>query len=350
MRYSAQELLNIFAEDRHQEVVDSIDYDSFSAADNPIVAKVAAASFFILGDYLRSSSLLSQIESCFIDDVEYLSLYGACLRCNSDFDLARVQFERALKINPDLPAIQNNFANLLIDMNQLDEAERILTKLLKEDPLYRDARVNFNRLEEKKQSSRDVADESEIEKGWSLVDPLLLAFSKEEVQRTSPTSIKNKNTIDKNQNLSESLPPLEDYQVASDQLKLAQQAIIDKRFDFALQLCSQVKTTLPNSPEVYECASDAYISKSSFKEAEICILHAIQMGSSSFKLFVNLVTLACMRNDFGLAQFYFERALSIDPDHSSLDHLRKQIAASDNASNDLFFRFDNPWIAPVASN
>ena len=101
MAASIQDLISSFADNRHQDVVNSVDLKSFNSSDNPFEAKIVAASFFKLGDYKRSLSILSQIESCFCDDIEFLSLYGACLRRNGDLDKARVQLESALKLNPE---------------------------------------------------------------------------------------------------------------------------------------------------------------------------------------------------------------------------------------------------------
>ena len=346
MGYSVQELINNFGDNRHQDVVDSIDYSDFSPFENPVIAKIVAASYFKLGDYGRSLSLLSQIESCFIDDIDYLSLYGACLRRSGDLDLARIQFERALKIDPNLLHVQNNFANLLIDMGDFDEAEMILKRVIDIDPSYGDACTNMQRLNEKKLTFEGKKSHVVSSASWSLADPLLMAFSNEEVQRVSLNKSIPKPLGDSKSNLAKSLPSIKDYQLAMDQLKLAQQAIADKRYDFALKLCSQANLSLPDSAAVYECVSDAYISKSLFKEAEICLLHAIQIGASSFKLFVNLVSLACMRGDYTLAQFYFERALAIDSQHSSLDQLRIQIAKGQQNNEFKPFRFDIRWPSP----
>ena len=54
----------------------------------------------------------------------------------------------------------------------------------------------------------------------------------------------------------------------------------------------------------------------------------------------------CVLFFLSLAQHYFERALVIDPEHSSLDQLRIQIAKGKR--NNVFtpFRFDRSWVNP----
>ena len=92
-------------------------------------------------------------------------------------------FARALQISPESPQIRNNQANLLIDLGRLDEAREILTRLLDEHPDYADARTNLNRLSFQNESSPAQSSQGEQlpepVQGWSLADPLLLAFSEE---------------------------------------------------------------------------------------------------------------------------------------------------------------------------
>ena len=345
---SLQDLLSAFRANRYQEVISSVDFDSFSALENPVITNIVAASYFKLGEYSKSLNLLSQIESCFIDDVDYLSLYGACLRRNGDLELARLQFERALKISPNSLSIQNNFANLLIDLGDFVLAEKILSHVLSVDNSYEDAKVNKLRLSERLQITKPLlSGNNSSSDSLVLGDPLLLAFTSDESRRTLPVNHSTKQANQVKSIISDSLPSFTEQQVASDQFKLAQQAIKDKRYDFALQLCSQAKVSLQELSGIYECVSDAYIAQSLFKEAEICILHAIQLGVSGFKLYVNLVSLACMRNDYGLAQFYFEKLLLIDSEHSALPQLRVQITNCKKFNQDNPFRFDQPWPMPT---
>ena len=350
MSFSIQELLDIFESNRYQEVVNLIDQSEFIAIDNPVIARILAASYFKLGDYSKSLALLSQIESCFIDDVDYLSLYGACLRRCGDLDLARVQFERALKLDPNVHSVQNNFANLLIDLGDFKLAEEILDQLLAANPSYLDASTNLQRLHEKKRIVNAQNQQSKSATLFSLADPLLMAFSTDEVSRPDSKKYISKNSTEISTTLLRTLPAVKDHQLAKDQLKLALQAIIDKRYDFALKLCSQINSSFPDSSAIYECVSDAYISKSLFKEAEICLLHSIQLGASSFKLYANLVSLACMRGDHTLAKFYFERALAIDPEHNSLQQLKEQVLKCDLQNSTEFFHFELDWPTHVAKD
>ena len=349
MSYSTQELLDIFGANRYLEVVNSIDLDSFSALNEPVTARIVAAAYFKLGEFSLALTLLSEIESCFVDDIDYLTLYGSCLRRNGDLDNAHIQFQRALKIDSSTPSLQNNYANLLIDLGQYDEAHKILTDLLLINPSYHDASVNLQRLNERRQSVVAESDTSVSAMSWEMANPLLLAFSKDEVLQAAPLLGQLTTSRGSKSNLVQSLPSVQDHQLASDQLKVAQQAVLDGRYDFALKLCSQVKHLFSDLSAVYECASDAYIAQKRFNEAEICILHSLQSGTKSIKATVNLISLACMRSDFGLAQYYFELLLSIDSDHSAIPQLRKQIQQGLQNKSQNVFHFDAPWPTPDVS-
>ncbi len=341
---SMQQVYDFYDNGRYQEVIQLIERNDFVAKTDPQLANVVAASYFKIGQFAESLSLLREVESCFSDDPAYLSLYGACLRRFGDLEAARSRFEQALKIQPDNAAIRNNFANLLIDLGCHHQAESILGELLSKNPGYTDARVNMQRLKEARriQQLQSFASSSETSK-WTLADPLLLAFGEDEVQRTRPKP--SQSDLPKN-GLEGKLPPLKQQQVASDQLSLALQAVREGRYDFALQLCSQAYQTMPASAALLECVSDAYIALQRFTEAETCLLHALQLGGKSFKLYANLISLLCIRADFVLAQHYLELVSMHDEANPLLDKLRLQIAKGRDDTNASVIRFDHPWSRP----
>lgn len=336
-------LLELFNKGDYLQIINSFDSNMYNPLDDPYLSQLYAAAFFQSGDYQTAFDLLCQVEACFDQNAEFLSMYGACLRRLGRFPESREMLKKALTIKPADASINNNFANLLIDTRDFDEAELILTKLLNDNPEYVDAKENLSRLnickstflEETKFQS--LSESSGKVSSWSLADPLLLAFSESEVlgsrQRhklTLPISESSKQT----QELQSLLPDPEASDVALDQLKLANQAIQNKQYEFALKLCSQAKISLPTSSIIYECASDAYIGLAQFVEAEIYLLHSLTLGSSSFKIYANLVSILCMKKDFLLAKFYLEKAKSADPSNSSLSILSAQI--KDNLSGFSF--------------
>ena len=342
---TSQSLLSLFEQGRFQEIVQSIDRRSFSGVEAPLLTKIVAASYFQLGAHADALSLLKQVESCFVSDVDYLSLYGACLRRCGQLDDAKIQLQRALAIQGERFDVRNNFANLLIDLGDLDEAESILGKIIAENPGYGDAQVNLQRLKEQRnlQQLQSQAADASGQDDWQLADPLLLAFGDDEVQRTRPKPSDQSNA---QPNLQSVLPPLKQQQVASDQLALALDAVVEGRHEFALKLCSEIHRSMPTSATLFECLSDAYIALQRFSEAEVCLLHALQLGARSFKLFANLTTLLCLRKDFALAQHYLAEAAALDASNSALSGLRGQIAAAQSGSKESLLRFDQEWSRP----
>jgi Flp pilus assembly protein TadD len=341
-----ENVMKLYEEGLFQEVVHSIDLNELTASNDPIVAKFLAASYFQLGQYAEALPLLKEIESCFSSDSDYLSLYGACLRRCGDFEGARIQFELALQIKPNHAGVQNNYANLLIDLGELQQAESILVELLENDPSYSDAQVNLHRLRERQRIEKmKPAEPTALALSASnFGDPLMLAFGEDEVRRTRP---KSNISTQIQSDLNGQLPSLKQQQVAADKLKLAMQAVLEGRYQFALQLCSQVHQSMPTSSVLFECLADAYIALQRFPEAEICLMHALQLGANSFKLNANLSSLLCIRRDFALAQHYLEQASSIDANNASLSRLRSQIANSYEGSSPALVRFDDEWHYPA---
>jgi predicted Zn-dependent protease len=254
--------------------------------------------------------------------------------------------ELALQIKPKEAAIQNNYANLLIDLGDFQQSESILVQLLADDPSYYDAQVNLQRLRERQRIVQmRPAEASPVRSSvTSFGDPLMLAFGTDEVQRTRP---KLKTSSQIQSDLKEKLPPLKPQQIAADQLKLALQAVLEGRYQFALQLCSEVHQSMPTSPALFECIGDSYIALQRFAEAEVCLLHALQFGAKSYKLYANLTSLLCIRKDFALAQYYLEQASLIDANNPTLSKLSLQIANSFDGNNPRAVRFDKEWPCPA---
>ena len=182
-------------------------------------------------------------------------------------------------------------------------------------------------------SSIQASNDSQVS---NTLDPLMLAFTEEEVQRFKKSVSTNTNTPTLETNsLQKGLPNMTAESVAQDQLKLANQAVIDGNPMFALSLCEKALPHLPASSALYDCACDACISLEKFDKAELYALHSIITGQPSFKNYFNLATFASMRNDLSLAQYYFSKASAIDPSNVQLAQLKKNLTDITN-KNQLF--------------
>ncbi len=344
----AQQLNDLFSSGRYHDLIAAARNSGVTPQLDPVAAKLLAAALFSVGEFAAAAPLLDELEPSFGLNAEFLSLFAANCRRLGQLQQAEDLFTRALEINSDSRPIRNNYANLLIDLGRLDDARRILHRLLEEAPDYEDARANLNRLgfqskaESTPISRNDQSDQSY--EGWSLADPLLLAFSEEEV---SKSGVRQKPIASgKAASLLDALPDPDTRAMALEQLEQANQAVVERQFAFALQLCSQALKILGSHAPIYDCASDAYLNLKRFHEAELCLLQAIALDEPTPKRCLNLVSFASMRGDFLLAQHHLRAAASLDPSHPQLDAIRSNLEKRTASSSVKHYSFALTWELP----
>lgn len=333
---SNQDLLGLYQLGRHHEVVAQAQALGITAESQPLAAQILAASLFQLGEYSRAASLLDALEAPLGQDRDYLSLYGATCRRLGQLEQAERLLSRALKLDPAAPQVRNNYANLLIDLGRVDEARVMLEQLLQEQPDYQDARANLNRLQFRAQPAAVPSAQA-----WLPADPLMLAFAEEEVRLAG--GVQPPKAADADSALLASLPQPEARQMASEQLKLASQAVSEGNAAFALQLCGQALQGLGANAGVYVNASDAYIRSKRFHEAEICLLHALAIGGPNINYLINLVSLTSLRGDITLASHYLDQAAGLDPTHPQLAALRTNLEGRRQSLAQQPYRFEPSW-------
>ena len=328
---TSHEILALFQAGRHREVVDCGRAAGISVVDQPLLAQVLAASLFRLGRYSEALQLLEPLDGALGQQVDFLSLYGATCRRLGQLQRAGDLFAKAMALDPLSQQVRNNYANLLIDLDRFSEAEQLLNTLLKEQPDYEDARANLNRLRFKQQAAVAPQPIAPVAAGtvasWDPLDPLMLAFSDDEVAQAGGVSAKPPSPPALGQSaaaLMAALPQPDQAARASEQLDLAQKAINEGNPSFALQLCSQAHAVLGATQTVYTNASDGYIRLQRFLEAEICLLTGIALGNATVNHYINLVSLASLRGDLALAAHYLDAAAAIDPENPALAQVRSQ--------------------------
>ena len=332
-----KDIVSLYNESRHTEVIALFNSPEINDKSDATVCQYAAASYFRLAQYDEAYELLSDIYSVQFSNVSYLSLYASTCRHLGKFDEASKIFQEALKINSNDIYLKNNYSNLLIDLGRLSEAKEILTDIISKNSDYEDARANLHRLESQlilSNQSSSSENNNTISAGLDVAmhdsadnfyDPLLFAFSQEEVKRTAPfrpTSGDNSKSIS---DLKSKLPVPDTSRVASDQIKLAYQAISDNNAEFALKLCTQAYSVIADKSQLFSCVGDAYISLKNFKEAEIAYLHSIALGSSNFKNYFNLVSISMLKKDLQLAEYYLMKATYIDSSNPNIKRLAQSI-------------------------
>ena len=348
---STNNLADLFSTGRYHELIAAAQKAEVTPQSEPIAAQLLAAAFFSIGEFGAAAPLLDELEPAFGLNADFLSLYAANCRRLGLLQKAEALFLKALSINPSSLSIRNNHANLLIDLGRLDEAKNILSLLVQEAPQYEDARANLNRIafQQEPQLSKSLefpADE-EIQ-GWSLADPLLMAFSDEEVA-SSGLREQMKKSDPAAASLLESLPDADARAMALEQLEQANHAVAEKQFALALQLCSQVLRVLGAHPPVYDCASDAYLNLRQFHEAELCLLQAIALDAPTPKRCLNLVSFASMRGDIVLAKYHLNKAASLDPSHPQLETIRANLDKRSKKIDQTPYSFQLKWELPKFS-
>lgn len=375
-----QSIYDLYQADRHNDVVSLYLSSDWRPQVDSDKIFIVAASYFKIGEYSESYQLLKSIQSSFSDDINFLSLHAAACRKVGQLSESKSIFSCALKIAPDDIRLLNNYSNLLIDLKRYDDAYAILHDLVLKNPDYEDAVANYNRLQQVRSlslvsASHDSASalspknldkfsteysstqtsSSQTSSSTRYFDPLLFAFTEDEVKRTAPfrpsTSVDIKSGTLKD--LKNSFPSQDLNAVAADQLNLAIRAVSDNNPSFALQTCSHALLGLEKNPELYSCVADAYLSQKNFLMAELYYLHSIALGSSSFKNNFNLASLACMKRDYGLSEYYLGVANSIDRSNNLVKNLKKQITdhRSRSCSEDQFtFTNNSPYDQNVSES
>lgn len=313
---------------------------------DPLLSKLVAGCYFKIGEYTTAISHLAPLEAVFYNDLDFLSLYAASCRRIGDLNKSQSLFKKALEISPDSHSIKNNFANLLIDLKQYEQAKVLLESVISEDSSHPDATLNINRLnfllsETVKPSSNLDEDESFL-CDFSLADPLLLAFADTEVLNASKRYKFKSTTLTRDE-----LPPPNLDGCSTDLINLVEKATSNKQFLFALKLCSQFLQTHGPTAQIYDCASDVYVNLKKFYEAEICLLHSVVLGGETPKRLLNLVSFACIRGDFCLAKKYLEKAAALDPSHPQLASISQTVY---DKQHSLPFNFAQDWTIPSFTN
>ena len=331
-----------YKEGRYNEIVDFWDSSELVPALEPATALIVAYSCYHLGDYHSCFDYLSSIESCYVDDIHFLSIFGSVSRRIGQLERASLYLNKAVELDPERASSRNNLANLFIDLKKYDSARSILNELISADPNYQDAIINLQRLdsivESYQESSSDPSEDIDI--SFTIADPLLLAFAPKEVERSISIlhGTQTKKVSDSASQLIKSLPVPESESTAQDQLKLAFKATTESNYELSLSICRSLTSRLEMDPSLYECAAEAYIGLKLFPNAEICLLHSIVLGNQSFKNFLNLSSLALIRGDKCLAEYYYSRASSLDSEDMRLSSLRASISSSSRA-----FKFPVQW-------
>ena len=86
MSLTESQALNLFRKGNHSELVNLIQTHGLTCQSSPSILKIVAGSYLILGDFSRTIEIAEELYPLYVNDIEFLSLYGAAARRNSDFN------------------------------------------------------------------------------------------------------------------------------------------------------------------------------------------------------------------------------------------------------------------------
>ena len=335
-----EKLNHLYNQGSHSDVIEVALANGVNPGNDPLSSNVLAASYFMVGNYQESNNLLEQLYASFEANPDFLSLYATNCRRLGNFKLAKKLFVRSLELSPSNHFIQNNFANLLIDTGELDQAIEILTAIISIHPEYQEAKDNHSRACMLKKMIADSSNpDHQTTSSLGLDDPLLLAFNQDEIEFSNQRYMNRFKKTPLDPVLNDTNSPQED-DLVQNKFTAVELALAEGNPGFALKLCSSIKQKLPLHPRVYELASDAYLSNKLFYEAECSLLQSLMLGGKSLKHYFNLSTFASIRKDYALSIHYAKLALEIDSSskqaNSLLSLLRQKVTNSK-------FNFQQPW-------
>ena len=336
------ELTTLFEERKFQSILDYAQKHEITPANNPRAANIVAAALFQIGRYPDCLLWCEALSPSLSGDANFISMYGATLRRVGRLEEAEKVFRAAIDSNTDNIFLLNNFANLLIDRQEFNEAESLLKSILIKKPSYEDAKANLNRLQFQRglAESTDQKNQSAFPEQASnndlFVDPLAAAFSDEEVALAGGIAAKQMSEQkgkDKPQGLnSDSLPSRELELELQETIALARQTI-DADPQQTIRDCILLHSKLGVQASIYEVAAEAYIRLQLFGDAETCLLVAHSLGSNEASVSLNLANLAAMRGDQRLALQWLEQLSQHQPDHPQLDAVRKTLFPNGSPKN-----------------
>ena len=341
---TADQLQEIYNQGKYSEIIELFEKKENSYLTNDANAQmILAAANFKLDRFSYCLQILENIEGVFSNDPHFFSLYGASYRRMGLTQEALKKFQIAINLsNNSDHRILNNYANLLLDTDQTDEAVLIWEKILKDDPSYEDAKINLEKARLKVNSELENEENNSYQETIeSLSDPLLAAFSEEEVKDDAARKKIHKHKIPSE--IQQLMPQHTDIkQLVLEKDNLLQKCLSERNYNMGLKLTAELRDLgLPESL-VYKYASDCFIGLKNFKDAEINLLHSLLLEPESTNSLVNLLSLCTMKGDFKRAEVIFEKLCKKnDIDKNHLKTLRHSLQSHKNKQGEKKYLFVN---------
>lgn len=272
---------------------------------DPEISYIYCIALFNTSSFSQCAHHCSEIVDHFKDSPSFYSMWGAALRRSGDVQKSREIFATALERFPSDPLISNNFSNLLIDLDELDQAKEILEKLLEasvKPSNYSDIQNNLLRIkqlqdrvsESKESSSSTLVNEADTSSFSFQQDPLLFIFSDSEVKHASAS------------------PPLPVVQKINKE-ELSERMVLARKLcarspKEALSELKALSNYLVTNPTYYAIQGEAYVALKWYDKAEIAFATSVILGATEYTSYINLANISHMKGGKKLSAFYLSKA------------------------------------------
>ena len=172
-----------------------------------------------------------------------------------------------------------------------------------------------------------------------MVDPLLAAFSEDEINNNDSNTKDHKNKVPKE--IDKFIPKnIDTKKLILEKDNLLQKCLSEKNFDLGLKLTAELRDLgLPESL-VYKYASDCFVGLKKFQDAEINLLHSLLLEPDSINALINLVSLCTMKGDLKRAELVFGKLCErSDIDKNHLKTLEDNIKSHKDAQRGKKYLF-----------
>lgn len=370
---SSESLYELHRRGDHQGVLRLARSIDVQPAADPQSALVVAHSLFQLGRFRDALQICLVLQPVVQTDLSFLNLFALCFRRLDQIAQAEQVFRFGLEHHPASTPLTTNFVNLLLEQRRLDEAEALLKQALEAKPAASEFRDCLHRIHELRSppllpsisdptplsdaqqpalrlpsSSEEVlvADcsgsdsQSNPSRLLPSLDPLLLAFSDEEVRldQENRRSLRESKADGGAKPVTEEvleIPALTTYpelpepslaEVLEELHLAAREALLEKQPEAALVLADQLRLLDPSMQvEIYRICAEAYLALANPTAAELC-LHAIaEHGQLADEDHLNLALLSLRRHDLHSTEGHLNAVADRQLHQQHLDAIRLKL-------------------------
>jgi len=341
-----------------RSVIDFAEKSNKTYLDDPNIAYLLAFSYYNINDFENS---LFYCENAFITNVDneaFVGLYGSVLRNTGRLGRSIEMMEDFIQRHRSNGIVVNNLANAYIDAGKIIDAQNLLdgidisTVVNSDDIILNRSRIDnllsvigTEEMSHKSDETEDNDNEDDAfasEKNKALVfDPLLRAFEAIDQEGSAVKALIRNNKDDGLDKAFEksSVPERNLISEAEEIIQLAKHQCTISPKETIRDLNSLLRKGF-FSKNIYEIASQAFISLKLFADAETSGLTAVALGSKDKSLYINLSSLAALRGDLRLASHWHSILKAEFPIDNSIKAvtkmLKEKIDSIANENHDYF--------------